>query len=129
MGCDKGFILGVMERWNLIAAAPLIACAVFLACYACDFVSGLALALFLSIVGAGVVLKRKVAILIYKLILWSYIVLCLTQVTNPYVIAESHIESYSLTGFYCFCALVIGAGSAVLILIAWGQKRETRNRR
>ena len=131
MGSDKRFILGLIERWHLITATLLIAYAIFLSCYAYDLnsVSDLTQALFFSIVGAGVILKKKIAVLIYKILLWGGVALLLIAMTNPHVIVESHIESYSLIRYYCFCTLAIAACSGVLTLIVLGQRREERNRR
>jgi hypothetical protein len=130
MGNDKGFILGVMERWNLIAATLLIAYAFFWASsYQYDFIGGLTPALLLLIVGAGVVLKRKIAILVYKILLWGFLVILPCGVINPFLIMDSRVEHFSLTRVYCFSALAFAACSALLMLIAWGQKREKRDGR
>ena len=82
----------------------------------------LALALFLSIVGVGVVLRRKMAILAYKVVLWVAIGLLLSVITNPHVVIESRIESFSLSQFYCISALALAACSSVQALIVVGEK-------
>jgi hypothetical protein len=127
MASYRGFTLGLLQRWNLISAMLLIVHAISLLYHAYDLrsVVDLSLALFLLIVGAGVILRNKIAILLLKIFLGGSIVILLSGMINPFLISEA---KHDLAHFYSSTALAIVVCSAVLALIILGERREQLRR-
>jgi len=121
MSSDKGFRLSLLARWNLISAILLIAYAVLLLCYTnyLHSVGGLTFSVFLLLVGVGVVFKRKIAILVFKVLLGVFLVLLLAGMINPFVIEEAKDD---LTRYYFLSTVAIVVCGAVLALTVLGEK-------